>query len=190
MAFSDIKKAILDEAQKTAEEYKEFGLKEARKVSDKWEQKAAEKKQKLLETTQRKADQKVLQAQFLIQNQIQDQVLRKKQEIIDRVYDSTLERLTQLSDEQYVDLMEKLIRKLPQQEGVLVSVQGKEDLLDKALKKSNHKHKLSSETVPGGGGFIFRSDKLEINYIFESLLKEAREETILKVVEKLFNSQD
>lgn len=188
MAFSDIKKSILDEAHKQAEECRLQGSKEVAKIRADWENKVKTKKQELLKALQKRAEQKLLQAKFQIQNETQAQVLRKKQEILDQVYKSALDKLNQLGEEQYINLMVRLLKDLPQGEADLISVSGKEKWLAKALKQSNCNHKLSSETVAGQGGFVFQSSQVEIDCTFEVLLEEIKTETNLVVAEKIFNS--
>ncbi len=188
MAFSDIKKSILDEAHKQAEECRLQGLKEVERIKSSWEEKAKERKKELLEASKKKAEQEFLQAEFQVQNKIQSQVLRKKQEILDQVYNSVLDRLSQLDEGQYIELMEELIKSLPQESAYLVSASGKSKWLKKALEKSCCNHKLSSEEIKSRGGFIFQSDQLEIDCTFEALLEKTKRETLSVVAEKIFNS--
>lgn len=187
MAFKDIEKAILDEAQKSADEHKKVGEQKSAEIIQEWEKKAVEKKQTIVETTKRKINQRIQQAQFKIQNRTQLSVLEKKQAIIDRVYQAVLGKLSNLSENEYVDLMEKLINSLPESSATLLSAKGKESLLEKALKKAQKKHQISSESIESQGGFIYQSDKIEINQSFESLIENAKEKTILSVINKVFN---
>lgn len=188
MAFDDIKKAILDEAQKNAAEHQEAGRQESAKITQEWVQKTADKKQTIIKAAARKIDQKIRQTQFKIQTKSQSSALEKKQKIIDQVYDSVLEKLSELSDAQYVEFMEKLINALPNDQGLLFSVKEKRNLLKKALENSRKRHQLSPETIESRGGFIYQSDKIEINQSFEALIKDIKEKTLLTVTNKIFNS--
>lgn len=189
MAFSDIKKAILEDAKKVAEEHKEEGRKEADRVARQWRDKAEEKKREIIAAAKRKAEQKVLQEQFKVQNETQSRVLEKKQEAVDRVYEAALDKLASLDDSQYVDLMEGLMRGLPEEDGELVSAKGKEELLKKALDKSGKGYRLSQEKTDSRGGFIFRSERMEIDQSFEALIEASKKETLLSVTDKLFGNQ-
>ena len=187
MAFDNIKKAILDEAQKSAAEHRKAGQQKSEELAREWAQKTADKKQTFVEAAALKIDRKIRQTQFKIQTEIQSSILEKKQEIIDQVYESALEKLSKLSDTEYLKLMEKLINGLPDDPGIIFSAKEKKNLLKKALENSRKKHQLSAETIDSQGGFVYQSDKIEIKQSFEALINDAKEKTFLSVVNKVFN---
>lgn len=189
MSLDDIKKAILTEAKNKAKEIEQDGMRKAADIQIEWDKKLAEKKQEIIASAQRKANQKVQQTQFKLQSQAQTEILNKKQQIIDRAYKAALQKISSLEDDKYTELMMKLIDQLPEGEGKLISVKGKEDLLKKALRKSKKKFEISAETTNGNGGFIFQSKEVEIDNTFGALIKNAKEETILSVTNLLFGQQ-
>lgn len=190
MALDDIKKAILTEAQNTADQHKRNAQQKIEAIQKEWGKKIDERKQEIIATTRRKANQKIQQTQFKIQAQAQSQILDQKQQMISKVYKLALDKLAELDDAKYVELMEKLISDLPQGDGSLISVKGKEDLLKKALKKTGRKYEILSETINGKGGFIFKSKQIEANQTFNALVNNAKEQTFLAVTDKLFGNQN
>lgn len=189
MAIDDIKKAILDEAQKIADEHREEGRKKAKEIEKAWEQKINARKQEVTASAGRKIEQRIQQAKFQIQTESQSKILEKKREIIDQAYSSALKKLSTLSDAQYLKLMEKLIKELPESGGQLFSVESKKNLLKKALENSGKKHQLAKEIIDGEGGFIFRTDKLEINQSFKIIIKNLEETSLLAVTNKIFGEE-
>ena len=190
MALDDIKKAILTEAQKAADDHKAEGQKKVESIQKELNQKIDDKKSEIIASAQRKANQKVQQAQFKIQSQTQSKVLDQKQQVINKVYKLALEKLAEIDDAKYVELIEKLITKLPEGDGQLISVEGKQDLLKKALENSGKEYELSTDTVGGKGGFIFKSKKIEVDQTFKALINNAKEQTFLAVTNKIFGNQN
>jgi len=187
MALDDIKKAILAEAEKEAKNIEQEGEQKIALVNDDWLKKIEARKKDLIAASQRKTNQKVQQTQFKLQAQAQTEILDQKQKIIDKVYKLALDKLAEIDDDQYVNLMEKLIKQLPTGEGSLISVKDKDSLLKKALRQSSQKYDVLTETANGNGGFIFRSQEVEIDNTFAALVKNAKEQTILEVSNLLFN---
>lgn len=190
MGLNEIKTTILSEAKKEGQKIEQAGQAKVQVVKVEWDKKLVEEKNNLINSAQRKTDQKVQQHQFNLQAHARTEVLSRKQEIIDKVYYQTLETLKQLDDQGYVQLMEKLITQLPDIEGELFSVEGKESLLKKGLSTSKRKFKAVGENVSGQGGFVMKSDKVEIDNRFSALLDIAREKTIMEVSVILFNEKE
>jgi V/A-type H+-transporting ATPase subunit E len=188
MAITDITNAIIKEAEKQASDIVAQAHVKTQKIEKDWEEKIVAKKQELIAGAQNKARQKVMQTEFKLHSSIQTELLNQKRKLLDKVYNSVAKKLSGLSDDQYVSLMEKLIDELPGKDGELFSTRDKEDLLKKALKKSGKSFEINKETVPGTGGFIFRSKEVEIDNTVNSLVEDMRQKTELEVSKKLFNN--
>lgn len=189
MALEDIKKAIDEQTQTEIAQIDQEGNKKVAEVQAAWNKKIADKRQAIIASAQRKANQKIQQTEFKMQSQNQTEVLNQKKQILERVYKNALQKLTSLDDNQYVELVANLIAKIPETEGSLISVKDKEALLKKALKKSGKKFDILDETIGGHGGFIFRSEKVEIDQTFATLVENSKEDTLLEVSSKLFNRE-
>jgi len=189
MALDDIKKAILAEAEKEIKSIEAEGETRIKSIQAVWTEKIETKKQEIVAAAQRKANQKIQQTQFKLSAQTQTEILSQKQKLIDQAYKTALQNLSNLDNEKYIDLMVKLIDLLPKTDGQIFSVKDKEDLLKKALRQSGRKYDFAKETVSGTGGFIFKSKEVEINNTFAALVNNSKEQTILLVSNKLFNTQ-
>lgn len=190
MALDDIKKAILAEAQKIADQRIEEVQKKIETIEAGWDKKTKERKEKAVESADRKIKQKIEQIKFEIQTESQAEILGQKKEIIDQVYSSVLGKLSSLSDDQYIELMEKLIQDLPNTSGCLLTIESKRSLLKKALANSDKKHQLGKEAINGQGGFIFQTDEIEIDFSFEAILRSIKEKTLLNTASIIFSEEN
>jgi len=186
MALEDIKKAILDEANKSVSAHQILGREKISEIKKEWDEKKAEKINKLIESAKRKMEKRIQQSQFVIQIEKQSEILKKKQEIISKVYKIALEKLSKLSDSEYVKMMEKLINDLPDSPGFLVSAENKNSLLKKALENSRKKHQISKDSIKSLGGFIYQTEKIEINQSFEVLIENDKQKSFTKIIKKIF----
>lgn len=189
MALKDIKKSIEEEALAQIKEIEAEGQKKVDAVNELWSRKIEERKNEVLASAQKKAEQKLQQTDFKLQAQSQTAILNQKQKILDQVYKQALTKLNQLDEGSYVNLLSKLISELPDIEGELISAEGKDAELKKALKKSGRKITVSKDTVKASGGFVFKSDKMEIDQTFPALTRNAKEISIIEVANKLFNQE-
>ncbi len=186
MPLADINKAIMAEAEEQIRAIKAEGEKKLEALKAEWTEKIAKRKTEIIAGAQRKANQKIQQMQFKLQAQFQAETLKAKNEIINKAYEQAKKTLGELSEKEYEDFMVKLIKKINVTEGELISVQGKEKILRKALQKSEKKFTISEKTTKDIGGFIFQSNKLEIDNTFSRLISDLREQTVLEVTKILF----
>lgn len=189
MALDDIKKAIEEEANRSAQAIISEAENKAAEIEAQWNKKLEQKKAELLKLVQLKADKKIQQSQFKLQSQNQSIMLQEKQKMIDKVYKTALQKLKDISDDKYVSLMEKFVSDI-KIDGELISANGKESLLKKSIKKSSASLTVSKDTVNADGGFIFRSPSMEIDFTFETLISKSKDRSILEVSGILFNEQE
>lgn len=190
MAFNDIKKTILNEAKINATKVIDDSKIQANQIESNWQDKISTRKKEIINIANNRIQQKICQAQFKTQIDMQDNILNKKNEIINQVFNSILEKLSTLSDNQYTALMQKYIEQLSDTQGVLMTNKNKKSLLEQAVKKSGKNISISNQTINSSGGFIFQSDKIDINYTFESLIDELKHQHALTVAQMLFNEKN
>lgn len=186
MALEDIKKTIAEEAQHEVDRVMADAQKQVDEINADFARKLDVRKQQIVDTATKRAGQKVQQTSFKLQAQSQQQVLEQKQRVLDQVFKAALTQLSELSDTEYVKLMEQLVAALPS-DGELISAKNKEALLKKALKASNHKLTVAKETANANGGFIFKSDDIEVDQTFGTLINQAKDQALVDISAKLFN---
>jgi len=187
MALKDITNTIKAEAEAEAEKIKAEGNKQVESVTQKGKEKVAAEK-KLLDERTNKEVQKVLdKAKFHANIEERNEIVAAKQKIVVQVFKESLPKIGGLDDNVYVDFIGKLINVLPSvKDGQIVSAAGKEELTKKALEKSEREFSVLAETVESVGGFVFRSEDIEVNDTFEALLVGLKDDLEIKVSEILF----
>lgn len=166
------------EAEKIAARYQAQADAEAADLDAKNKKAAAEREERLAGTAQMEARKAALAA---------------KQEMVERAYGLALQKLCSLPEEKYTAVLAELL--------VQASSTGKEEVVfsekdrrkvgkaavDKANKDGGKKLVLSGETRPIQGGFILRSENVEVNCAFDTLVRLQKAETAGEVVKKLFS---
>ena len=166
------------EAEKITAKYKAQADAEAADLDAKNRKAAAEREERLAGTAQMEARKAALAA---------------KQEIVEKAYELALQKLCSLPEEKYTAVLAELL--------IQASSSGKEEVIfseadrrkvgkaavEKANKDSGKKLTLSGETRPIQGGFILRSENVEVNCAFDTLVRLQKAETAGEVVKKLFS---
>jgi len=172
----------LDEARTQAKaiaaRYKAQADAEAAELDAKNRKTAAEREERLAGTAQMEARKTALAA---------------KQEMVGKAYDLALQKLCSLPQDEYTAVLAELL--------VQASSTGKEEAIfsekdrrtvgqaavDKANKDGGKHLTLSGETRSIQGGFILRSENVEVNCTFDTLVRLQKAETAGEVVKKLFS---
>ncbi len=166
------------EAEKITAKYKAQADAEAADLDAKNRKAAAEREERLAGTAQMEARKAALAA---------------KQEMVEKAYELALQKLCSLPEEKYTAVLAELL--------IQASSSGKEEVIfseadrrkvgkaavEKANKDSGKKLTLSGETRPIQGGFILRSENVEVNCAFDTLVRLQKAETAGEVVKKLFS---
>ena len=173
---------VLSEARAQAAEiiagYKAQADAEAAQIAAKNEKAAAERQERLISAAQMEARKAALAA---------------KQEMVEKAYDLALQKLCSLPEEKYAAVLAELL--------IQASSTGKEEVIfsdkdrrkvgkaavEKANKDGGRELTLSGETRSIQGGFILRSENVEVNCAFDTLVRLQKAETAGEVVKKLFS---
>jgi vacuolar-type H+-ATPase subunit E/Vma4 len=189
MALDDIIQSILAEAKQEAAKIKQQGIAEIEALKKEYRSKTESEEKRILASAEKEANKKTEQAKFLALSQKKAALLTKKQERLDQVYQLAEKRLSQLPQTDYEKLLVSLIKKLNENHGEIVPVEGKEVLTKEALKKSGKPYQLSATSVPGQGGFVFQTAKMTIDNRFSVLIDHVREDTEMAVSKILFGEK-
>ena len=166
------------EAEKIAAKYQAQADAEAADLDARNKKAAAEREERLAGTAQMEARKAALAA---------------KQEMVEKAYDLALQKLCSLPEEKYAAVLAELL--------IQASSTGKEEVIfsdkdrrkvgkaavEKANKDGGKKLTLSGETRAIQGGFILRSENVEVNCAFDTLVRLQKAETAGEVVKKLFS---
>jgi len=107
-----------------------------------------------------------------------NKILSKKREMVDDALDAAIDKLAKSAD--YVDIVAKMMKNAAKQlkDGEVVPAKGKEDKTKEAMKKAGVDMKMSNEVSEISGGFLVVSEKEELDFSFESLIKKQYKERL------------
>lgn len=190
MSLQDILQSIEKKADEEIDSLERQAVEKKQQLESDWNKKIDDRKEELLAEAKRKADDKVRQAEFVAKSQAQQELLLAKQKVIGQSYQKALGALAQLDEQNYVALLTKLLKQIPENTGKIASVKNKTELLEKALALSGKNFEMVTETISGTGGFIFSSEKLDIDNTFEALVENVKDSTSTEVAKILFGNKD
>ena len=187
MALADILSKINKETlEKIAALEKEFNEKkkkleednekEQKKIDENMHQKVEEKSKQIIE-----------KAESLAEREAKNRLLEAKRTVIDEALEEAIEKLAK--SDKYEAMLADMLKKisLDDDNTVVIPAKGKEDATAKAIKSSGKKYFLSEKNGQFKGGFIVKTEKIEIDNSFETIINEQlREELEIKLHKTLF----
>lgn len=116
-----------------------------------------------------------------------NKLLKAKRELLTEIFDAALTKL--VSADNYKEMITNLLKhsKLNEEDVEVVSAKGKEEETRSALSASGANYRMSEKTADIKGGFILKSEKIEIDNSFESILnKQLKEDLELEIARSIF----
>ncbi len=195
--IAKIKATILEEAQEEKQKLLENARVQAQDIRAKYKNKAEEILNDILEKANRAAEEKKRRILSMAQLENRKALLQAKQQIIDEVFEKAKAKLKNMSDEDYRNLIAEMLLKsvVTGNEEVVISEDDKNRITPDFIKKINEKLKsmgkqgnLRISETPGKmiGGLILKSEDMEINCTFDSLINMEREELETEIAKILF----
>jgi len=184
MALEDIINKIELEANNKIQEIESEKEKTISHLKEKKLKELAKRKKEVLDETDELRKKMIAKARFEAINNTKDKLTEKKFSIINGVYSKVLGQLKNLNKEDYLKLINHYWEKnLPKGEyQILIADNRENETLDFfRLKGVEVVGKVKSV-----GGFIIKTDSLEIDNTFEAVMNQIRIETEPEVVKILF----
>ncbi len=193
MSLEDIKKKILEDAKKEADEIIEAAKKQADEIIEKAKKEIENLKLSYEKKAKEEYEETIRRGKITADLEVKKMLLAKKRELINRVYEEALTVLKKMNAKKYAKNMEMLLKQAVEKgdEVVIVSENERvinEDFIAKINEKYNFNLKLSDQKGSFIGGFILSQGDIDVNCSFEMLLEAAKDELEPKVVSKLFAS--
>lgn len=193
----NIKGKILQDAELKANEILDKARLQAKEIIEKANQKAASRAKEISQKSVYDINEKKRIINSNVELEMRKDILSAKQQSIEEVFDKALERLNNLDKSKYEKVIYDLLMDSAEsgEEELVMSESRKGQLsgsfidkVNKALEKAGKKGniKLSDETRNISGGFILKSQGVEINNSFESVIRLYRDEIEPKVAEIFF----
>lgn len=195
--IENIKERILEDASKERQSILKEAEKEAENILEKYRKRAKEVRKKILSEAEKEAEDEKRRILSMAQLEQRKVILKAKQNIIDEVFKKAEKRLQEIPEKEYMNILHKMLLEsvISGTEEMIVNKRDKglitQEFIDKVNqelvnlgKKGNIK--LSSENGDMIGGFILRSEDIEINATFDSLINLEREELETEIAKILF----
>jgi len=195
----NIKERILQDAELKAKEIMDKARLQANEIIEKANQKAASRAKEISQKSVYDVSEKKRIINSIVELEMRKDVLASKQQAIEEVFDKVLERMNNFEGSKYEKVIfDMLLASVESgEEEIVMSGAGKSKLsadfiskLNKALAAAGKKGnvKLSDETRDISGGFILKSQGVEINNSFEAIIRLFRDEIEPKVAEIFFRA--
>ncbi|HHY41447.1 MAG TPA: V-type ATP synthase subunit E [Thermoanaerobacterales bacterium] len=195
--IAKIKERILSEAQEQKQKIIEEAKAEAQNIKKQYEHKAKEILDGILDKAAKSAEEKKRRILSMAQLENRKVLLQAKQQIIDEVFEKAKIALKKMPDEEYQKLIANMLinSALVGNEEVIISEHDKNRITPDFIEKINSTLqgmgkqaglKLSETYGQMIGGFILKSQDLEINSTFDSLINMGREELETEIAKILF----
>jgi len=185
MALQD----ILDNIKKEGELKLQQLAKEFEEKVKKLEKEHLDSRKKIDEDIYRKIDEKskkiIEKTETLGRMESQNAILEAKRRLIETLQKRAVEKLAESKD--YEIIIVELLRKIDIESGTIFPCLGKEESTKKAVQKSGKDFSLSNKSIDFKGGFLFKTESVEIDFTFESLiLRELKDDLEIKLNQILF----
>lgn len=192
-----IKQKIMQDAEAKTNEILEKARLQAKEIVEKAKQKAEARAKEISQKSAYDVSEKKRIINSIVELEMRKDILAAKQQLINEVFEKVLERLNNLDNDRYEQIIfEMLMASIDSgDEEIVMSEARKEKLsadfvnkLNKALERAGKKGniKLSDETRDISGGFVLKSQGVEVNNSFEAVIRLYRDEIEPKVAEIFF----
>jgi V/A-type H+-transporting ATPase subunit E len=115
-----------------------------------------------------------------------NELLKRKKQLLDEVFSNAVDELSKLDENTYKTWLESALKQAPQFKGEIIPAKGREKITEAVMKKVLPDCKLGS-AGNFKGGVIARSEKMEIDMTFESIVeKQIRDDLEIKISSTLF----
>lgn len=193
-----ITRRIVEDSQSQAESIKAEAAEKANKMADDARRKASKQREQILEQAGKDAAEQKRRIIGVAQLEARKELLSAKQEHIEEAFRKALEGLGRIDDQAYLDLIAKMLLSYTESgtEEVIFSAKDRDRIaesfwqdINSQLKRQGKMGKLvlSDDVRNIIGGFVLKSEGIEINCSFTALLEMQRDELENEVASLLFS---
>lgn len=192
-----LKEKILQDSEAKADAVIAEAKRQAQEIIDKANGRAVQRAEEIHKKASADAAEKLKISNSMLELEMRKDILLTKQQLIEEVFHKALQSLSNMDSNEYEAILFKLIVGAVEtgREEILLSAKDRNKLgadfgskLNTALVQAgkNGTIKVSEETRDIAGGFVLKSEGVEINYSFEALLRMYRDEIEPEVAAILF----
>ncbi len=184
MALEDIFQKIKNDAEQKIEEINKKTEEVIKQIEMEGREKLETEREKIIDKARKDQLKIVKQARLEAEAETRNKILERKTKALEDVYYGVLDELEHLDGQVYNELLNKLYKKIPHAKRVgFVIAEGRKEETKKFLK--NKGVEILGD-IKSKGGFIVKSEDLEVDNTFEAILRQAKEEKEMNVIKILF----
>ncbi len=185
MALEDIIKKIEVEAEEKVKEIEAETKKALSRIEEKGVRELDRRKKEILAEAEKQRKSIIEKARFDAQGETKDKITERKLKVVDNVYSKVFNELSELKKEDYFGLLEKFWSNISDKNDLEIFVSDKRNAETKEFFQL--KGLQVNGTVKSNGGFIVKTNKLEVDNTFESIISNSKKEIDMEVVKILFS---
>ena len=187
MALSDILDKIKEETEAKIKELNEQYEAKLSALESEFEEKKQKAKAQMDSQVSANSKKIVSKMETLAKMEAKNKLLKEKRALLDEIFNEALNKLS--SAENYKDMLVALLKNsnIEGDDVLIMPAKGKEEETKAALQASGKPYKLADKSADIKGGFILKSEKIEIDSSFESILyKQLKDQLELEIAKFLF----
>jgi len=190
--IDEINNKIIQDAEAEAKERLEKATERAGKIIEMARQEAVRIKKEIMEKSEKEAAEYIRRAKVLAGIEVRKEKLELRQKLLQEALQKTLEKLASMPEEDYCSMIAGAVMKLREDEEyeILLAENDRlrigsklEEILAKTAEETGKRInvRISDSNANISGGFIIRTEDIELNYSFENIMSAEKEE-----LEKIF----
>ncbi len=197
MPLDKLIERIISEAEEEGSQTKRRAEDERERILTAARAEAEKIKENVLQSYRREAQEEKKRRVTTENLEARTALLREKQDLIKSVINGVVRSVKEMPEDEYIELLLRMISAvaLKSKAELILSASDRHRIGDKLVRMANERFRhaglsgelfLSPETRDIEGGFIIRSEGIEINNSIEALINSKREELELKIADILF----
>ncbi len=170
MSFAELQQTLTENARRQIDGLKESYRRQMEQEEQRIKDQARAVEESVIDNAQKEAARQASRLHQEAQLKSRAEVLRVKREELDKVIEETKRQLLSGDKNRAAKLIKGLMSQLPEEEGGTVTPgdEHAELVQREAVKRG---FKMSPQTIPGEGGFLFSSRDFEVNMLVGELVK-------------------
>lgn len=184
MSFEQLKEAILAEAQAKVQEIEQRYGAQRRSEESRIAGEARKAEEDIIAAAGVRGDREAARAQQERQLAAKSAVLAAKQAELETAQKLAADKLLSQDEDSASRMLKSLLSHLPEEEGQIIPGEVYREELGAMLPANL---KLAEESIPGDGGFIYRSKQTEINLSLRHLMAQVFERHKAQLAKTLFS---
>jgi vacuolar-type H+-ATPase subunit E/Vma4 len=172
MAISDITKQIEKEAEAEVARLNKERDEAIYKIQKEYEKKREAQTEEISARVENGKNKIQRRAETFANMEIKNNLLTEKRALLDEAFTKSVKAL--VDSDKYVEILTMLMKKASTEfnDGTIIAAKGKEDATKKALEASGTSFEFKGEAMDIEGGFVLKSDKVEVDFSFNSILRK------------------